>query len=318
MIGLVVTVLGRRAELLEIPLPAIGDNDVLIRVRYSGLSMGSEMGVATGRDVAYGPPPFVNGYQATGLVAATGPDVTSPAVGDLVAAFCPHAHAEYALADAAQVHQLAADWMALPAALFVQPCVAANALNQAAVATGDVVLIVGQGLVGRSAVLLARLRGAFVVAADVSADRLTASGAFAADQSFLVHPGQSAWESIRERYPDGVDVVAEASGHASALDGALRCCADGGRFVHLGWYPGRISYVFQVPHARQVRAFYPCSIGERPVREGVLRLVQSRWLDIASWITHVVPWRESPRLYERLMRGDRSGFDGVVIDWTSS
>jgi threonine dehydrogenase-like Zn-dependent dehydrogenase len=317
VIGLAVTMLGRQAQLLEVPRPVVGDTDVLMRVHYSGLSMGSELGVATGRDVAYGPPPFVNGYQASGVVAAVGPGVTSFGVGDLVAAFCPHAHAQYALADMTDVHLLAADWMILPGALFVQPCVAANALNQATVATGDTVMVVGLGLVGQSAALLSRLRGAFVIAADVSAERLTAVSAAVADQSIVIDPGASAWDSIRGSHPRGVGVVIEASGEAAALDGAMRCCAHGGRFIHLGWYPGRIDYTFQVPHAKQLRAFYPCSIGERPVREGILRMIQSRWLDITSWITHVIPWRESPQLYERLMSGSRPGFNGVVIDWTS-
>src|SRR4051794_33750925 len=117
MMGLQVTVLGKRAELRCLPLPELGDWDVLIRVRYSGLSMGSELAVATGRDIAYGPPPFVNGYQATGQVAAVGARVTTVRVGDWVAAFCPQSHSQYVRAVWTEVHRLPdGESSAMPAA----------------------------------------------------------------------------------------------------------------------------------------------------------------------------------------------------------
>ena len=314
MAGLAVTELGARAELLELPRPRPARDEVLVETRYSGVSVGTEMWIASGRRADYGEPPFVNGYQATGRVVEVGPDVGEVEEGDLVALFCRGAHSQYVKAKEELVHKIGDD-IVREAALFVQPSVGANALNLAGVNTGDVVLIVGQGLIGQCTAMLARLRGAYVVATDVSPERLRVSEGFCAD--WVIDAGEADLpEEVRGRFPGGVDVVAESTGFQALLDDAMRCCKRHGRFVFEGWYPDEVSYTFQIAHERELSAFYPVFIGPRPTREGILRMMASGALDTRPLISHGVSWEESAGVYNELFTSERDRFNGIVIDWS--
>jgi len=314
MVGLAITELGRRAELVELPRPRLAEDEVLVETRYSGVSVGTEMWIASGRRQDYGLPPFVNGYQATGRVVEVGPGVRNIPEGQLVAVFCRGAHSQYVKAKAELAHKLDGEGVARQAALFVQPSVGANALNLAKVNTGDVVLVTGQGLVGQCTAMLAKLRGAYVVATDVSPERLRVSEGYCADWVIDVSETNLP-EEVERRFPGGVDVVAESTGFQALLDDALRCCKRHGRFIFEGWYPDEVSYTFQIAHQRELSAFYPVFIGPRPTREGVLRMISSGALDLGPLISHDVPWEESAEIYNTLFTPERNRYNGIVIEW---
>jgi 2-desacetyl-2-hydroxyethyl bacteriochlorophyllide A dehydrogenase len=315
MRALAVVEWGKRAELREMPRPRIDSRGVLVRTHYSGVSVGTEMWIAAGRRKDYGEVPFVNGYQVTGTVVEVGSEVSRCAVGDLVAAFVAGAHSQLAKGREEHVHRLADPSLACRASLFVQPSVGANALSQAGVNTGDSVLVIGQGLVGQMTAQLARLRGAHVLATDVSPERLEISRRHCADV-VIDASRERVPDAVRKLFPSGVDVVIESTGFQDLLDDALACCAWNGRFVFEGFYPGTIQYDFARAHAKQLRAFYPVFIGSRESREGVLRLMQSGHLAVDPLVSHLVPWDRSEALYNRLFGAERDSFNGIVFDWT--
>ncbi len=316
MQALAITVLGERAELIEMPRPRAGKDEIVVKTWYSGVSVGTEMWIATGQRQDYGEVPFINGYQATGEVVEVGEGVENLKAGDVVVALCSGAHSEYVRGPAEYAYKLSNVDKADVTALWVQPAVAANALNQAQVNTGDSVLIIGQGLIGQSTAMLARLRGAFVIASDISPQRLETSSCFCADWT-IDASSQVVSQTVRERFPDGVDVVMESTGFQGLLNDAMNCCADNGRFVFEGFYPGAISYDFLTPHRRQLRAFYPTSIGAHASREGVIRLIERGLFDIKPLISHTVSWRESAEIYNRLFSKERDNFNGILFDWRS-
>ena len=126
-----------------------------------------------------------------------------------------------------------------------------------------------------------------------------------------------------KRFPGGVDVVLESTGFQGLLEDAMKCVRagglnKGGKFVFEGWYPDTVSYTFSIPHGKQLQCFYPAFIGERPNREGVLRLIQSGKLEMAPLISDVVPWREAAAVYTRLFTPERNRFNGIVFDWTTA
>jgi 2-desacetyl-2-hydroxyethyl bacteriochlorophyllide A dehydrogenase len=314
MQALMITEMGRRAELREIPRPAIDDDRALIRTRYSGVSAGTEMWIAHGRRKDYGEVPFVNGYQVVGEVVEAGGNVTSAARGDLVAGFVRGAHAQYAVAHRNYIHKLPSDSIAVAASLFVQPSVGANALNQADVKCGDGVLILGQGLIGQTTAQLARLRGAYVVASDVAPRRLDVSRRHCADW-VLDASTAPASEQIKPRFPDGMDVVIESTGFEKLFDEAFTCARWEGKVIMEGFAPDKVSVTFALGHAKQLRLLFPVFIGTHASREGVLRLMASGKLDMQPLISDVVPWRRAAEVYNRLFTPDRDGFNGIVIDW---
>lgn len=314
MQALAVTVLGERAELMEMPRLYADAGEVVIKTWYSGVSVGTEMWIAAGKRKDYGDPPFVNGYQATGEIVEVGEGVENVAVGDVVAALCMGAHSEYAKGPADYAYKLRDASKADVTAMWVQPSVAANALNQVGVNTGDTVLVVGQGLIGQTTAMLARLRGAYVIASDIAPERLEISRAHCTDWTIDSNEGKLS-ETVRGRFPDGVDVVLESTGFQGLVDEAMHCCADNGRFVFEGFYPGTITYDFMTPHRRQVRAFYPTSIGPNPSREGVIRLIERGVLDLKPLISHTIGWQQSAEVYNQLFTKERDRFNGILFDW---
>jgi len=304
-----------RAEIQDRPVPKPGEGDVLFRVHYSGVSVGTEMWLATGKIDYYQKPPFVAGYQACGEVVEVGAKVTGFVPGDFVAAFVfDGSHAEYAKSPAGFVHKINDRSIARQASMFVQPSVAANALNQANVNTGESVLIIGQGLIGQATAMLARLRGAFVAASDIAPARLDFAKRYCADWVIDSTKGPVA-EQIKPRFPNGFDVVIESTGVQELIDSATACCSNKGRFVFEGHYPGNMTYRFLTPHSKQVRAFFPSFIGDPPVRDGVIRLMESRKLDMEPLITHPTPGAQAPEIYRRLLSKERNDFNGIVFDW---
>jgi 2-desacetyl-2-hydroxyethyl bacteriochlorophyllide A dehydrogenase len=72
-----------RVEVLEVEVPEPTPNDVVIRVLYSGISIGTERWILTNKykGVSY---PLVSGYQFCGIVEEIGSNVTTLRKGDVV------------------------------------------------------------------------------------------------------------------------------------------------------------------------------------------------------------------------------------------
>lgn len=87
------------------------------------------------------------------------------------------------------------------------------------------------------------------------------------------------------------------------------------RFVLEGWYPGDFGFNYTSAHEKQISALFPCFIGSREVREGVIRLIERGLFDIASLVTDLVSWDNADRTYNRLFADDRNSMNGIVIDW---
>ncbi|MFG2127233.1 NADP-dependent oxidoreductase [Streptomyces sp. NPDC048751] len=164
-------VLGGPEVLREVELerPAPRANEVLVRVRAAGVNPTDWKHRATG--AILGSPPFVLGWDVSGVVEATGFGVAAFAPGDEVFGMVPFpyghgTHAEYVTVPArALVHKPAAIDHVEAGAL---PLVALTAW-QALVETADVrpgqrVLIhAAAGGVGHVAVQIAKTRGAYVI-----------------------------------------------------------------------------------------------------------------------------------------------------------
>jgi NADPH:quinone reductase-like Zn-dependent oxidoreductase len=159
-------------ELIEVPVPAIHDHDVLLRVRAAGLHIG-DWHVMTGlpyliRAVGFGlrvPNVRVRGMDVAGIVEAVGAMVTEFTAGDEVFGTCEGAFAEYACAPEANLAIKPARLSFEEAAVVPTSAFAAlQALrDRGELRRGQRVLIIGAtGDVGSFAVQLAKGFGAEV------------------------------------------------------------------------------------------------------------------------------------------------------------
>jgi NADPH:quinone reductase-like Zn-dependent oxidoreductase len=153
-------------EVLEVPRPEPGPGEVLVRVRAAGVNP-VDWKVRTGAAPLFGPPPFLHGFDLSGVVERIGPGVDRFRPGDEVYGMPARAaQAEYAVAAAGV---LAAKPPGLDheqaAALGAVGLTAWQALvDTAKVHSGQRVLIhAAAGGVGHVAVQIAKAHGAQVI-----------------------------------------------------------------------------------------------------------------------------------------------------------
>jgi bacteriochlorophyllide a dehydrogenase len=151
----------------------VGDDEVLIRTEFSGVSTGTDRWVMQGRftwsKISY---PLVPGYQRVGRVVNMGSDVEGLVIGQRVAATrgaglqgvesAWGAHTALGLSPAREVYD-ATDIDAAAGSLFVSAQVGVNAAARISSAKGARVVVVGDGIIGASAALAAYVRGADVL-----------------------------------------------------------------------------------------------------------------------------------------------------------
>jgi propanol-preferring alcohol dehydrogenase len=267
MRAMVLPKFGAPLELREVPVPKIGPTDVLLRVRAAGVGLTVVIMIANpGRVTAF---PRIPGHEVAGEVAAIGAEVSTVKVGDRVVChfyltcgacrFCRSGRETLCTAFKGYVGQACdggyADYMALPARNVtvippgvsdVDAAVATDAIatpyhacrEEARVGPGDTVLIVGGGGgVGIHGVQMAKLCGGWVVAADVSDEKLTAAQHAGADVVIDARRGDLATLVKQATDGRGVDAAIDFFGSRETLQGALGALARGGRLVIIGSRP---------------------------------------------------------------------------------
>jgi 2-desacetyl-2-hydroxyethyl bacteriochlorophyllide A dehydrogenase len=317
-------------ESFEVPAPT--GAQVLVRTRYSGVSVGTEFAVIRGK-LDWGPFPVCTGYQAVGVVEQVGPAVTRFQPGDKVyyrrnflpmnwqgqqVNTCAGTHCSLGLMDEnAEVEPLPAGVDEATASMFVMPSVGYNAVNMAGVQMGNVVAVHGVGLIGLGALAAARLRGAITIAIDLDERRLALAKHMGAEH--LVNGKEGGLKAqIEAIQPGGADVVFEATGIPACLDPAFAISRLHGKFVFLGNYGNApISFHFLVPHGKQLTAFFPCNDGLKPCRDAVLRNIASGALPWEKTITHRVSAAEAPALYDAINCNAIPEMMGAVIKWST-
>jgi NADPH:quinone reductase-like Zn-dependent oxidoreductase len=219
-------------DVVEVPRPRPGPGQVLVQVKAAGINPG-EAKIRGGLLHEQFPATFPSGEGSdlAGVVAETGQDVTSVAVGAEVIGYTDDraSHAEYALVDAGHLTPKppALPWE-VAGSLFVAGATAYAAVRAVGAAAGDTVVVAGAaGGVGSIAVQLARLNGATVVglASPRHHDWLTSHGVIAVS------------------YGDGVaGRIREAAGQADAFVDTV-----GSGYVELalelGVKPGRVDTI---------------------------------------------------------------------------
>ncbi|MGH6649017.1 NAD(P)-dependent alcohol dehydrogenase [Aquabacterium sp.] len=124
-------------------------------------------------------------------------------------------------------------------------------LNTFGVSAGDSLAVLGCGTVGMSAVMAAKLAGAWpIVAVDMHQNRLDLALELGATQVINASQGEVG-RRILDICPNGVRYALETSGHEAALNDALQALAIGGRCgmviaPHMGrQYPFDTSQIFK-------------------------------------------------------------------------
>jgi NADPH2:quinone reductase len=230
-------------DIADIPVPAPGPDQVLIRVQACGLNVADEL-MRQGRYQLKLSPPFTPGQEVAGIIESVGPAVPDLSAGDPVVAIVDGGGlAQYALGDATSVLPRPPGLdAASAAAVAVSYGTTDIALGpRAHLERGENLVIFGAGgMIGQCAVALGRRRGANVIAVASTqerADRAVTAGAsygFASDRADL---RELIYEATAGH---GADVVLDSVG-GPAFATALRIAAFNARILSVGFASGTVA-----------------------------------------------------------------------------
>lgn len=312
-----------RVEVETVPVPEIGEGELLFRVAACGIC-GTDI-----KKIHHGfvSPPQILGHELGGTVVKIGRGVTKFKPGDrvvsfhhvpcgacfycqrklfsqcagykktgLTAGFDPNGggFAEYVRAMPWVVER---GMLALPPdvtfedATFVEPVnTCLKAVRKARVAPGEIVLVIGQGPIGMLLMLLARLEGAEVYSSDPMPGRRSASVRFGAKEAF--DPSrENLVEAMRRRTSGrGADAVLLAVPNPSLVTEALAIARPGGRVLLFAHNDPVMRVEFPAAavgvEEKEILGSYSASVEEQ---EESAALVFERKLPVRELISHRFP-----------------------------
>lgn len=250
-----------RLEVEQVPVPELGDGDVLVAVDLCGVC-GSDLHMVLD---GWGAPGSWQGHEWIGSVAAVGPGVTTWTPGDVVVggpmarcgtcAMCrigrpslcadrdtpgigleQGGFATFKLAPADELLPLPDGLDPRAAALCEPLAVALHGIRQSRIEPGQRALVIGAGPIGALTVAALRAMGVDDVAcSEPGAARQELATAVGATS--VVHPTELTVPSIADPgsvVEGAVDVVLECSGKAAAMEAGLAQLCRGGTLVLVG------------------------------------------------------------------------------------
>ena len=227
-------------EHLPDPVPATGE--VLVDVAAAGINFPDVLAIA-GKYQVKTPTPFVPGNEAAGVVAAVGDGVARYKVGDkVIINSTGGAFSEKCVASELTTMPLPRELSFEQGAGFsVTYGTSYHALQQSAeLRSGETILILGAaGGVGITAVEIAKVMGARVIAAASSDEKLAFAASAGADET-INYSQVPLKEAVKELTDGkGVDVIYDPVGGELA-EQALRALAWHGRYLVIGFASGDI------------------------------------------------------------------------------
>jgi L-iditol 2-dehydrogenase len=326
----------KKLSVVDMPVPPVADDEVLVRVKACGVCGSDIHGYdgSTGRRI----PPLVMGHEAAGVIERAGSRVEGFAAGDRVTfdsmvscgacAFCRRgqinlcdnrmvlgvscgdyrrhgAFAEYVAVPARILYTLPADLPFERAALTEAVSIALHAVNRRTPAPDETAVVVGAGMIGLLTIQVLKVRGVrSVIAVDLDADKLELArrmGAAHALNATVVDVPAAVADLTGGR---GADVAFEVAGVGDTVATAIRSVRKGGTVVLVGNLAPSVDLPLQLVVTREISVLGSCgSNGEIPE---CIDLLARGAIDVDPIISLKAPLDAGPELFARLYRGDRS------------
>ncbi|UCE59858.1 MAG: zinc-binding dehydrogenase [Phycisphaerales bacterium] len=323
----------------DIPVPAINDDQILVKVAACGACHTDlhyiEHGVPT-----YKKPPMVLGHEASGIVEDAGSSVTNVKKGQRVlipavltcgiCTACRQGH-ENVCSDmkmlgnhfdgayAEYVAVTAKDVLDLPESIPLEEAsIIADAVstpyhavkNRAQVRPGDTVVIFGCGGVGINAIQLASAAGGYVIAVDINERKLEWAKEFGAAQVINASTVERVSKAVKKMTGGGADIAMEVIGNPKTIEEAFECVRIGGRLCVVGYTHEKMSVVAGKIMFKELEIVG--SLGCRPVDYvPLIRMVEQGKIDLKRLVTHRFSLDEIDKAFEVMKEG--SSLRSIVV-----
>jgi len=249
-------------EIVEMDIPAIDDNEVLIKVKACGIC-GTDKLIFTGDYSANFP--VILGHEYSGTVEKVGKNVSEISKGDKVAvdpnilcgkcSYCLRGmghlcknysalgviknggFAQYSAVPITNIYKIEESQELVDAAIVEPLACCIHGVDMANIKTGDVVIIMGAGLIGNLILQLAKISGASkTIVVEPLENRKKLAQESGADYVLDPLKNDLAVE-IKKIENDGADVVFECSGAKNAQEISLYLVRRGGTIIYFGCSP---------------------------------------------------------------------------------
>ncbi len=329
-------------DIQDVPKPAPGPNDVLVRVQAVGICGSDVHGMdgSSGRRI----PPIIMGHEASGIIAEVGEAVRNWSAGDRVT-FDSTVYAlddwysrrgQYNLSDGREVvgvstpdfkrHGAFAEYVVVPqhilyaipanvsftqAALVEPVAVALHALSLTPIQINDSAVVVGAGMIGLFVIQALKLAGCgTIIAIDLDDDRLALAKSLGATLTLNAKTDDVVKEVQANTHGRGADVAFEVVGAGPTVRTAIECVRKGATVTLVGNLAPNVEIPLQAVVTRQLRLQGSCAInGEY---EAALALISSGRMNVEAILSAEVPLTEGPDWFKRLYQKEK-GLIKVVL-----
>jgi 3-hydroxyethyl bacteriochlorophyllide a dehydrogenase len=315
-----------QVEYIAVEIPDPEEQDVVVEVQHSWISIGTESSYLRGErihgEVPYQegdswPFPIVAGYQKVGIVQSVGKDVHHLNVGDQVFVSSSYisnmfslsgGHINPAVAHKSQVWKLPENASGIAFAGMVLTQVGYNCGNRAPVRPGETVVVIGDGLLGHWTAQTLLHRGAQVVMLGRHASRL----------AYLDHRGQgidmtnsSINEVLSSREP--VSAVIDTVGSMQTVEQIVPYMGRDSHWVSAGFLGTTGIVDIQKLRLKEMTLHSP-SGWTKPRMNETLKGLHDGWLRTESLITHRFPVEQADIAWQTILCQKQTCL-GVILDW---
>ncbi len=326
----------------DVPVPEIGADEVLIRVKACGICGSDVHGMdgSTGRRI----PPVIMGHEASGIIERVGSGVAEWSVGERVtfdsavvtrqdfysqkgvfnlsdyrrvlgvscAEYRQHgAFAEFVAVPQSVLYRLP-DGLSFEQAAMAEPVsVAFHAVNLIPSEINDSAIVVGCGMIGLFVVQALRIKGCgTIIAIDLDPSRLDMALKFGADHAFRADDPEIVEKVRAVTRGRGADIAVEVVGITPTVNLAINAVRKGGKIGLVGNLSPKVELPLQVVVTRQLTIYGSCaSAGEYAA---CLDMIASGRVKVDEMISAVVSLEAAGTWFDRLYRGE-PGLMKVIV-----
>ena len=320
----------KKFEIQDVPIPGIQPDEVLVKVMAVGICGSDVHGMdgSTGRRI----PPIIMGHEASGIIEATGSEVSKWQTGNSVTFDSTIYHLDdwysrkglYNLSDNRMVLGVScpdfrkdgafAEYVAVPQhilyklpenvsfehAAMVEPIgVALHAVNLTPISLNDTAIVGGTGMIALLVIQLLKLAGCGqIITFDLDQDRLDLALKLGATHAFKVGATNIPDEVKKLTHGRGADIGFEVVGIAPVLKTVIESVRKGAQVTLVGNVSAEVNFPLQQVVTRQLKLQGSCAIcGEY---EAALDLINRGLIEIDALTSAIAPLTDGAEWFNRL------------------
>lgn len=329
----------KQYEIREVPVPAPGNNEVLVQMKAAGVC-GSDIHQFLGEN----PNTMfsrIPGHENVGIVVACGADVKNIKVGDhvvvdLVVACgeCPQCKKgrrnvcrtvkargaaidggwrEYFAVPEHEVYLLPQDMPFKDAALIEPFAIGGHCTTRAGIQGGESVLVLGSGTIGAVILQTLKLKGCRVICADINDDSLARAQKYGADA--VVNTKKENLKDAVQKFTDGagVDVIFDSACYPGSLTAVLEMGipANGATIVPMGFCTAQEGITQAMINTRELSI-----IGTRmscnQFQPTIERFAKHEY-QLDGMVSHYIPFSQVGQVFENIIHPPKNMKKMVIV-----